>query len=116
MTLQSADLDDIARSYHKDVCVCQIFVELDELCTGTAPDDWEWRETARWIKYEEDVVAGADRWGRPHVAMLSFHSLLDLRTGLETGTSVILPTCLTLRALGPSQHLTLTAATVVIAS
>lgn len=58
----------------------EIFVQLDEL---QGMD--EWKETARWIKYEEDVEEGADRWGRPHVAPLSFHSLLNLRLFLEQG-------------------------------
>ncbi|XP_052566991.1 band 3 anion transport protein isoform X6 [Culex pipiens pallens] len=61
----------------------EVFVQLDEL-TGTG-EEREWKETARWIKYEEDVEEGADRWGRPHVASLSFHSLLNLRRCLETG-------------------------------
>lgn len=61
----------------------EVFVQLDEL--HGAGDDREWKETARWIKYEEDVEEGADRWGRPHVASLSFHSLLNLRRCLETG-------------------------------
>jgi hypothetical protein len=40
----------------------EIFVELDVLSgTGEAR---EWKEAARWIKYEEDVEEGADRWGR----------------------------------------------------
>lgn len=62
-------------------------MQLDEL-TGPAEGSGApagWRETARWIKYEEDVEEGADRWGRPHVASLSFHSLLNLRRCLETG-------------------------------
>jgi hypothetical protein len=61
----------------------EVFVQLDEL--SGAGEDREWKETARWIKYEEDVEEGADRWGRPHVASLSFHSLLNLRRCLETG-------------------------------
>ncbi|XP_065074363.1 band 3 anion transport protein isoform X5 [Ochlerotatus camptorhynchus] len=61
----------------------EVFVQLDEL-SGSG-EDREWKETARWIKYEEDVEEGADRWGRPHVASLSFHSLLNLRRCLETG-------------------------------
>ncbi|CAO1323960.1 unnamed protein product [Diamesa tonsa] len=61
----------------------EVFVQLDEL-QGQG-EDREWKETARWIKYEEDVEEGADRWGRPHVASLSFHSLLNLRRCLETG-------------------------------
>ena len=62
----------------------QVFVELDELYHGEKYD-FEWREKARWIKFEEDVEEGADRWGKPHVASLSFHSLIELRKGLESG-------------------------------
>ncbi|RZC41851.1 band 3 anion transport protein, partial [Asbolus verrucosus] len=60
-----------------------IFVELDELFSTN--EEREWKETARWIKYEEDVEEGVDRWGKPHVASLSFHSLLNLRKCLEDG-------------------------------
>lgn len=70
-----------------DHSVHEIFVQLDEL-TGTG-EEREWKETARWIKYEEDVEEGADRWGRPHVASLSFHSLLNLRKCLETGVVLL---------------------------
>jgi len=62
-------------------------VQLDEL-TGVG-EDREWKETARWIKYEEDVEEGSDRWGKPHVASLSFHSLLNLRRCLETGVVLL---------------------------
>ncbi|XP_044734165.1 anion exchange protein 3 isoform X2 [Chrysoperla carnea] len=64
-----------------------VFVQLDEL-QGDG-EEREWKETARWIKYEEDVEEGADRWGRPHVASLSFHSLLNLRRCLETGVVLL---------------------------
>jgi len=66
----------------------QVFVELDELFIQDG-HEIEWREKARWIKFEEDVEEGADRWGKPHVASLSFHSLLELRKGLESGKFVI---------------------------
>ena len=33
----------------------------------------------RWIKYEEAREPGSERWGKPHVSSLSFHSLLNLR-------------------------------------
>lgn len=64
-------------------------MELDELYEGEG-ENYEWREKARWIKFEEDVEEGAERWGKPHVASLSFHSLLELRRGLENGTVVSL--------------------------
>ncbi|XP_059218992.1 anion exchange protein 3 isoform X3 [Stomoxys calcitrans] len=65
----------------------EIFVQLDEL-TGSG-EDREWKETARWIKYEEDVQEGSDRWGKAHVSSLSFHSLLNLRRCLETGVVLL---------------------------
>ncbi|KAK0093325.1 hypothetical protein PV326_013821 [Microctonus aethiopoides] len=65
----------------------EVFVQLDEL--HGVGEEREWRETARWIKYEEDVEEGADRWGQPHVASLSFHSLLNLRRCLETGVVLL---------------------------
>ncbi|XP_049884910.1 anion exchange protein 2 isoform X2 [Pectinophora gossypiella] len=65
-----------------------VFVQLDELLAG-ADGEQEWQETARWIKYEEDVEEGSARWGRPHVASLSFHSLLNLRRCLETGVVLL---------------------------
>ncbi|KAI4471031.1 anion exchange protein [Holotrichia oblita] len=64
-----------------------IFVQLDELDENQ--DEKEWRETARWIKYEENVEEGVDRWGKPHVASLSFHSLLNLRKCLEEGLVIL---------------------------
>ncbi|XP_063546965.1 anion exchange protein 3 [Cydia strobilella] len=65
-----------------------VFVQLDELL-ATGDGEAEWKETARWIKYEEDVEESAGRWGQPHVASLSFHSLLNLRRCLETGVVLL---------------------------
>ena len=56
-----------------------LFVELDELIGD------QWVEQSRWIKYEEAREEGSERWGRPHVSSLSFHSLLNLRLSLEKG-------------------------------
>ncbi|CAG9857657.1 unnamed protein product [Phyllotreta striolata] len=64
-----------------------IFVELAEYFEDA--DVSEWKQTARWIKYEEDVEEGVDRWGKPHVASLSFHSLLNLRRCLEEGVVIL---------------------------
>ncbi|KAF8793903.1 Band 3 anion transport protein like [Argiope bruennichi] len=63
----------------------ELFVELHELKEHELTDSVEWRQTARWIKYEEDVELGPDKWGKPHVPPLSFHSLLKLRQCLDSG-------------------------------
>ena len=61
----------------------QAFIELEQLTKHG--EEMEWQETARWIKFEENVEE-SNRWGKPHVASLTFHSLLELRKGLEKGT------------------------------
>ncbi|XP_054277122.1 band 3 anion transport protein isoform X2 [Macrosteles quadrilineatus] len=66
----------------------KVFVQLNELI-GYGEELGEWKETARWIKYEENLEEGAERWGKPHVATLSFHSLLNLRRCLETGVLLL---------------------------
>lgn len=52
-------------------------------------DDIEWKETARWIKFEEDVEEGGNRWSKPHVATLSLHSLFELRSLILNGTVIL---------------------------
>lgn len=62
----------------------QVFVELNELTLDRSQEP-HWRETARWIKFEEDVEEETERWGKPHVASLSFRSLLELRRTIAHG-------------------------------
>ncbi|KAG7273883.1 hypothetical protein CRUP_025944 [Coryphaenoides rupestris] len=66
----------------------QVFVELNELVVDQN-QQVQWRETARWIKFEEDVEEETERWGRPHVASLSFRSLLELRRTLSHGAVLL---------------------------
>uniref|UniRef100_A0A8C5U743 Anion exchange protein n=1 Tax=Malurus cyaneus samueli TaxID=2593467 RepID=A0A8C5U743_9PASS len=43
----------------------------------------------RWIKFEEKVEDGGERWSAPHVPALPLHSLFQLRTCLQTGTMLL---------------------------
>ena len=43
----------------------------------------------RWIKFEEDVEEGGDRWSKPFVATLSLHSLFELRKSILSGTVML---------------------------
>jgi sodium bicarbonate transporter 10 len=52
-------------------------------------DEIEWKETARWVKFEEDVEEGGNRWSKPHVATLSLHSLFELRNLILTGAVML---------------------------
>uniref|UniRef100_A0A8C2UYN1 Anion exchange protein n=1 Tax=Chinchilla lanigera TaxID=34839 RepID=A0A8C2UYN1_CHILA len=66
----------------------EVFVELNELLLDKNQEP-QWRETARWIKFEEDVEEETERWGKPHVASLSFRSLLELRRTLAHGAVLL---------------------------
>ncbi|KAG5285416.1 hypothetical protein AALO_G00003130 [Alosa alosa] len=71
-----------------DSKVLWVFVELNELVMDKN-QELQWRETARWIKFEEDVEEETDRWGKPHVASLSFRSLLELRKTISHGAVLL---------------------------
>nr|XP_026248905.1 sodium-driven chloride bicarbonate exchanger isoform X16 [Urocitellus parryii] len=65
-----------------------LFTELDEICWREG-EEAEWRETARWLKFEEDVEDGGERWSKPYVATLSLHSLFELRSCILNGTVLL---------------------------
>ncbi|ELT99389.1 hypothetical protein CAPTEDRAFT_129086, partial [Capitella teleta] len=65
----------------------EIFCEMETLKRGGM--SMEWKETARWIKFEEDVEEAGERWSKPHVATLSLHSLFELRKGISSGTIML---------------------------
>ncbi|GJQ69860.1 hypothetical protein Trydic_g22408 [Trypoxylus dichotomus] len=75
------DVDDGTHESHP------IFSEMEEL-VGEG-EEMEWKETARWIKFEEDVEEGGNRWSKPHVATLSLHSLFELRSLVLNGTVIL---------------------------
>uniref|UniRef100_A0A673YBQ9 Anion exchange protein n=1 Tax=Salmo trutta TaxID=8032 RepID=A0A673YBQ9_SALTR len=77
-----------ARSRKLDRTPHEVFVELNELVMDKN-QELQWRETARWIKFEEDVEEETDRWGKPHVASLSFRSLLELRKTISHGAVLL---------------------------
>ncbi|XP_041050311.1 electrogenic sodium bicarbonate cotransporter 1-like [Carcharodon carcharias] len=62
-----------------------LFTELDELFLVNEKE-LQWKETARWIKFEEKIEEGGERWSKPHVSTLPLHSLFELRTCIERGT------------------------------
>ncbi|KAM6976444.1 anion exchange protein 2-like isoform 2-T2 [Aplochiton taeniatus] len=76
------------RSRKLDRTPHEVFVELNELIMDKN-QELQWRETARWIKFEEDVEEETDRWGKPHVASLCFRSLLELRKTISHGAVLL---------------------------
>ncbi|KAG6444065.1 hypothetical protein O3G_MSEX003150 [Manduca sexta] len=75
------DVDDASLESHP------LFSEMEELVRDG--DELEWKETARWIKFEEDVEEGGNRWSKPHVATLSLHSLFELRSLILNGSVIL---------------------------
>ncbi|XP_059090863.1 electroneutral sodium bicarbonate exchanger 1-like isoform X1 [Tigriopus californicus] len=56
---------------------------MEELITNEKGER-EWRETARWVKFEENVEIGGNRWSKPHVGTISLKALLHLRNILTS--------------------------------
>ncbi|XP_069792087.1 anion exchange protein 3-like isoform X2 [Narcine bancroftii] len=82
MSLPSMKKNQFDRKPH------EVFVELNELVVDKN-NEMTWQETARWIKFEEDVESETDRWGKPHVASLTFRSLLELRKTIAQGAVLL---------------------------
>ncbi|CAI9721662.1 electroneutral sodium bicarbonate exchanger 1-like isoform X1 [Octopus vulgaris] len=64
-----------------------VFCQMDNLQNSNG--DYHWSEAARWVKYEEDVEEGGERWSKPHVASLSLHSLFELRSCMMSGAVML---------------------------
>ncbi|XP_067422975.1 anion exchange protein 4 [Emydura macquarii macquarii] len=77
----------LQKEEEKEASCPLLFIQLNELfCT---PDGLEWKQTARWIKFEEKVEVGGERWSKPHVTALSLHSLFELRMCIKKGTILL---------------------------
>lgn len=83
---EQLDNDDDEHKTHS------LFIELSEFVSeeekrnsSNELREHGWKETARWVKFEENVETGG-RWSKPHVATLSLHSLLELRNFILNGT------------------------------
>ncbi|CAF1299740.1 unnamed protein product [Adineta steineri] len=70
--------------YSVDHTPNELFIELQEL-RQIENNEYEWHECARWIRYEEDYDFEMERWQAPRIGCLNFHSLLELRRGLQYG-------------------------------
>ena len=42
-----------------------------------------WQETARWVKFEEDLEAGGDRWSKPHVGTIAMHAIKEIEVQVQ---------------------------------
>ncbi|XP_063088276.1 anion exchange protein 4 isoform X2 [Cavia porcellus] len=60
-----------------------LFIQLNELLGW--PQALEWRETGRWMLFEEKLEVSAGRWSVPHVPILALPSLQKLRSLLAKG-------------------------------
>uniref|UniRef100_A0A1I8HEU0 Band_3_cyto domain-containing protein n=1 Tax=Macrostomum lignano TaxID=282301 RepID=A0A1I8HEU0_9PLAT len=76
-----------------------VFCEMDELVKCDSAGDLQWRETARWIKFEEDVEEGGERWSKPHVATLSLFALFEVRNSIYSGEILLDCDALTMEAV-----------------
>lgn len=59
------------------------------VCRLLASPDWHSNSCYRWLKFEEDVEDGGERWSKPYVATLSLHSLFELRSCIINSTVLL---------------------------
>lgn len=86
--LEGQNVSQCPHKPQRRVCLrVQVFVELNELVIDRN-QELQWRETARWIKFEEEVEE-TERWGRPHIPSLTFRSLLELRKTISHGKEAL---------------------------
>ncbi|OXA40706.1 Electroneutral sodium bicarbonate exchanger 1 [Folsomia candida] len=63
-----------------------LFIEMAQFCRDGGRE--EWREAARWVKYEEDIEEGGQRWSKPYVSAIHLSALNELRGILENNCQV----------------------------
>ena len=61
----------------------RLFTELQEFEAGNSGKQGHWKETARWVKFEEDIEAGAARWSKPHVGTVSMHAVNEIEAQIK---------------------------------
>ncbi|XP_059102544.1 anion exchange protein 4 [Peromyscus eremicus] len=75
-----SDTDNVESGLSQDPL---LFIQLNELLGW--PHALEWKETGRWVLFEEKLEVGAGRWSAPHVPTLALPSLQKLRSLLAEG-------------------------------
>ncbi|MBN3292657.1 B3A4 protein, partial [Polypterus senegalus] len=83
----SSTLPPVAVTYY-EAPLAPLFTQLSELWQEDE-DNVMWKETARWIKFEEKVEDGGERWSRPHVTTFSLHSVFEFRTCIMRGAVLL---------------------------
>jgi hypothetical protein len=67
-----------------------LFVQLDKLEMDEHGEYFNWKERARWIRFEEQAEGVLGRWSNPHVATMPQTALDDLRRLLASPSSPLL--------------------------
>ena len=72
-----------------DSLTLPLFIQLN-VKTASADETGQedlgtWKETSRWVKFQEDVEDGGKRWSKPFVPAVPLSAILDVKQYLSEG-------------------------------
>ena len=67
-----------------DLPILPLFSQLNVKVAGESNKS-EWKETSRWVKFQEDVEDGGKRWSKPFVPSLPLAAILDVKQCFNSG-------------------------------
>uniref|UniRef100_A0A915KQ15 Band 3 cytoplasmic domain-containing protein n=1 Tax=Romanomermis culicivorax TaxID=13658 RepID=A0A915KQ15_ROMCU len=82
---QILESDEDDASFHPRPIFCEMLyfdADVDD------PNAECWKESSRWIKFEETVEEAGTRWSKPHVTLLTIRHLLQIKNSLTKGLTL----------------------------
>lgn len=71
--------DSISIEQDLDLPVLPLFTQLN------VKVETEWKETSRWVKFQEDVEDEGKRWSKPFVPAIPLAAIMDVKDCLDSG-------------------------------
>ncbi|CAF0838647.1 unnamed protein product, partial [Brachionus calyciflorus] len=70
-----------------------LYIELEQLeyIQDDEENNYKWKISSRWIKYEQTIDPETEIWSKPFIGALEYQNLAYLKQGLRSGTVILNP-------------------------